>query len=340
MINTGTAVFRQDLLGPILQEGFPEETYVAHRVLPTLLVQKKDGAIPSFLFSNDQAIAIKRAPKTSYARIVSKLGQETYSCTESGLEEFLSPEDYEIMGKDYAEMLISRRLVHAVLRGRDLALSQAFFSSAGETLFAKNLVSPTYGWSHASGKPLDDILTAKRNIALTTGVPGDTLLLGYDCYIDLCKNDQIRTAVRNNFGFGSAKGAGAVDLEIDLRALASIFGLKEIIIGGGIYNTANEAVTPASAVRGFIWPKTYAMVFRKSGAQQDVREVAMGRMFVYDLAQTIGSLAVGSLDTMRALTLEWYRKEDISADAFRAREYIDMQVLLPTAGALIKMGTP
>jgi hypothetical protein len=39
---------------------------------------------------------------------------------------------------------------------------------------------------------------------------------------------------------------------------------------------------------------------------------------------------------MRALTLEWYRNESITSDVFRAREYVDMTILVPESGALIK----
>jgi len=68
MLNTGTATPRLDLLGPILQEGIPQDVYVSHRVLPTLLVQKKNGAIPSFLLTNDQDLNIKHAPRPHLPR--------------------------------------------------------------------------------------------------------------------------------------------------------------------------------------------------------------------------------------------------------------------------------
>src|SRR6185369_4750984 len=225
MINTGTATPRLDLLGPILQEGMPEEAYVTHRVLPTLLVQKRFGAIPSFLFSDAQALSIKHAPKTGFATIQSKLGQNNYSCTEAGVEEPLSFEDYEILGRDYAQEVITRKLVHIVLRARDYALAQTIFSGAGETTFATNLVTAAHAWSDPLGTPLDDVLDAKRNIALQTGTPGNALLISYDCYINICKNAQIRTAVRNNFGFGMTKGAEAVQVEIPAATLAALFGL-------------------------------------------------------------------------------------------------------------------
>jgi hypothetical protein len=337
MINTSTASFRQDLLGPILQEGFPEEVYVAHRVLPTINVTKRNGVIPSFLYSNDQYLQLARAPKTTYPRIVSELGQQTYQCIESGVEEFLSPEDYEILGKDYAEMIIARRLMHTVLRYRDAVLSAALFSTAGNAIFANTIVNAAVTWDNAGGLPLNDILQAKRNIALQTGVPGNCLLIGYDLYVSLCKNPQIQTLVRNVMGYGGAAYTdSAVMNEIPTKVLASTFGLDEVIVARGTVNIANEATTIAGTPnRSFLWPAQWALVFRKSMGQQDMREVAMGRLFIYDLASSLGALAVGTMDTLRGIMMEWYRKEDINADAFRCREYIDMEILVPNAGALI-----
>lgn len=334
MINTGSATPRLDLLGPILQEGFDLDTYVAARILPTILVQKKAGAIPSFLFTNNQSLAIKHAPKTAYARVQSTLSQGQFSCTEAGVEEFLSPEDYEIMGKDYAETAITRRLIHTVLRARDVALSTATFSAGGETTFATNLVTAGIPWStFATAVPLTNILDAKRNIMRSTGLQANTMLIGYDALMNLYKCAQVQNAIRAQFGYaGDTKTATMT--EVSLKVLASVFALDEIVVGGGIVNANQEGV---AANNGFIWPSNYALVFRRSLDPGSLREVGLGRTFVYDLALSlIGSLAIGSNDTLRALTVESYRKEDISSDAFRAREYVDMQYLYPQAGALIK----
>jgi len=335
MINTGNATPRLDLLGPILQEGMPEEAYVAHRVLPPMLVQKRKGAIPSFLFTDAQALSIKHAPKTGFARIQSKLGQEDYSCDEAGVEEALSFEDYEILGRDYAQEVITRKLVHIVLRARDYALAQALFSAAGETTFATNLVTALNTWASANGTPQDDILQAITNILTQTGSVADTMLIGWGLYVDLCKSPQIRSLVKANFGFGMEKGGAAANSLIRPDWLATIFGLKEIIVAPGVVDANKEGA--ANKNLGFIWPKSYAFVFKKAGSQDNVREVSLGRTFVYDLASTFNDLTtMGAIDALRALYIEQYPDPNINADVLRAREYIDMQILLSNAGALIK----
>jgi len=335
MINTGTATPRLDLLGPILQEGMPEEAYVAHRVLPPLVVQKRFGAIPSFLFSDAQALSIKHSPKTGFARIQSKLGQENFSCEEAGVEEPLSFEDYEILGRDYAQEVIARKLAHIVLRARDNALSQALFSAGGEATFASTLVTAGNTWASANGTPQDDVLEAQEKVLLQTGNIADTMLIGWGLYMILCKSPQIRTLVKANFGFGSEKGAGAANSMIRLDWLATIFGLKEIIVAPGVVDANKEGA--ANKNLGFIWPKTYAFVFKKASSQDNVREVSLGRTFVYDLASTFNDLVtMGAVDALRGMMMEQYPDPAVNCDVLRAREYIDMQILLAGAGSLIK----
>lgn len=338
VINTGGATPRLDLLGPILNEGAPEDAYVATRVLPTLVVQKRFGAIPSFLFTDAQGtLAIKHAPKTGFAQVQSQLGQKTYNTTEAGVEEPLSFEDYEIMGRDMAQMAVSRRLLHIVLRARDVALSQAFFSAAGETLFATNLITAANPWSGGDaslGTPLDDVMQMKRAIALQTGTPGGCMLIGYDCYLNLCKNHQIRTAVRANFGFGTSNGADAVQIEIPAKTLAALFNLEEVIVAPGVTNTAQEGL---NANLSFIWPSNYALIFRRAKNANDVREIALGRTFVYDLAATFNELTTQqTLDMLRGLMFESYPDAKINCDWYRAREYVDMVVLASQTASLIK----
>ncbi len=330
MINTGTATPRLDLLGPILLEGFKADAYVAHRVLPPLVVAKKTGAIPSFLFTNDQVLSIKRAPKTGFPRVISQLGEKTFSCQEDGVEEPLSIEDYEIMGRDGAEKAVANRLMHIVLRARDNALSAAWFSAAGETLFSGQVTTAAATWTNASGDPFSNIADAKEGVLKRTGLPANKLLIGYGAYTSLVKNAKVQTQLRQILGYTDKTG---IKLELDPNLLANVFGVDEVIIGGGVANTAAEGQT---ASRSFIWPSTYAMVFRGSAGADTAQETSLGRTFTYDAATTLGSLAAGAPDALRSLMLEQYRDEAVTADIFRCRDYVDTKVLVTEAAQLIK----
>lgn len=332
MINGTTANPRMDLLGPIMLEGFTPDAYVTHRVLKPLVVEKKTGAIPSFLFTNDQVLSIKRAPKTGFARIQSAIGQKTYACAEDGVEEPLSVEDYEIMGRDGAERAIASRLMHTVLRARDNTLSAALFSAAGETTLAGQITTAGATWDNASGDPFANIADAKEGVLTRTGTDPRQLkmVIGYGAYTKLMKNTKVQTQVRQILGYTSKQG---IELELDPNMLATVFGLSEIIIGSGVKNTAAEGQT---AARSFIFPSTYALVFAGATRDQDAAEVAFGRLFTYDAAASLGDLATGSFDGLRSLMLEQYREEAITADVFRCRDYVDQTILVTEAGQLIK----
>lgn len=330
--SSGTAVPRMDLLGPILEEGMDDDAYVAHKVLPPLPVEKQFGAIPSFLETDDQLLSIKHAPKTGYPRIQSKLSEKTFRCEESGIEEPLSVEDYDILGRDRAEALVARKLKHIVLRQRDIALASVVMSAAGETLFANQITNAgTSGiaWDNTSGVPLTDLADADEGIAKRLGMGGNSLLIGYGALTKLRKNAQIRSAVRNILGVNNKD---AVNIKIPMSTLATVLGVEDIIVGGGTKNSADEGQAQS---KGFIWPSTYALLFRKSQAKADAMEAGLGRTFVWDQAQAVGDWATGSVDALLSMILEQYRDEPVSSDILRAREYIDMVMLNVKAGQLI-----
>jgi hypothetical protein len=333
MINSGTATPRLDLLGPILQSEHMLDDYVAHRVLTPIPVTKRIGAIPSFLLTNDQVLNIKHSPKTGFVRTQSEMGQATYRCEESGVEEPLSYEDYEILGKDMAQFVVGQRLAHIVLRARESALAGAIASAAGETTFAGNLVTAGATWDNASGKPIDNVLDAKRNITLQTGGGKYAMVLGYDAYLKACKNAQILSAVRTIYGYAGDTKMG-VPGEIPEEALKLAFGVDELIIAKAVVNANQEG---RAASRSFIWPSTYAFVFKKGMNATNLAEVSVGRMFTYDLAGEFNALSTfGAVDAMRSLYMESYAEVQTNSEVLRARDYINMVITTPQAGSLIR----
>ncbi len=333
IVNTGTATARLDLLGPILEEGFQTNQYVAHKVLPPLPVEKQAGAIPSFLFTDAQLLNILHAPKTGYARIQSQLGQKTFNCAESGVEEPLSVEDYNIMGRDMAERQVSRKLVDIVLRARDAALAATLLSVAAETTFSGQVTTATgsAAWDNASGVPLTDIEAARESLESRVGQGTTALLIGRGALTKLRTNAQLRSAYRNIAGINDKK---AVMSNLSEEQVCTALGIDELIVGSGVKNTIEEGLTPSLS---FIFPSTYALLFQKSPpGQMNAVDAGLGRTFVWDQAQIVGDWATGSVDALLSLIIEQYREEGLNSDVLRAREYINMVLLNPKAAQLIK----
>jgi hypothetical protein len=330
MYLTGSATPRLDVLGPILTEGFQYDDYVAHRIFAPLAVEKRTGAIPSFLLTNDQILSVKHSPKTAYKRIFSSLGEKTYSCQEDGLEEPLSREDFEILSRSGAEAAVANRLVHSLLRARDYSISQAFFSATGEATFTGQVTTAGANWDTATGDPYANISDALEAIGMRVGGAQVSMVIGWGAYTKLKKNAKVQSAYRNVLGYTDRKG---IELEIPVSTLATIFGLKNVYIARGIYNSANEGLT---ASRSFLFPSTYAMLFVESAGGQTANEMCTGRMFNWDLSAKVSDLVTGTADALRAVYLEGYSDVTIDAEILRARDYIDMKVLVPESVQLIK----
>lgn len=331
MINTGTATPRLDLLGPILNEAFDIDGYLAHRMFKPLTVQKRVGAIPSLLVTNDQVLNVLHSPKMPFARIVSSLGEKTYACQEDGLEEQISKEDYDILGEDGAEAAVTRNLIHAILRARDNTIASSIFSATGESTFAGQVTTASATWDNASGDPYKDIADATEKIVRRVGSDRLTLAIGYGAYIKLCKNAKVQSAFRAIAGYTDKKAG--TSFFIPPEQLAAIFNLQEVIVGKGVANTAIEG---QAASRSFIIPSTYAALYVGSSGQQDANELCAGRMFVWEKAAIQNDLCTGTADAVRSLFMEMYAEPQTDSWVYRVRDYVDMKFTQPEGLELIK----
>jgi hypothetical protein len=330
MINTGSATPRLDLLGPILTENFDADQFVAHKFFLPLPVEKRFGAIPSFLGTNTQILNLIHSPKQAFARINSSLGEKLYNCQESGLEEPLSKEDYDILG-DRAEPTVAKRLIKALLTARDYTVASTVFSAAGESTFTGQVTTAAAAWDNASGDPYANILTAIENIVKRTGFMPTDLTIGFGAYMKLCKNAKIQSAYRAIIGYSN--GTEGTNVLISAESLARIFGLVRVNVAQGVYNSAKEGQTASNS---FIFPSTYATVHVGARNANDANEVAAGRMFVWDKAAQMNELCTGSADSVRALFAEQYAEPGNDSQILRVRDYVDMKFLVPEALELIK----
>lgn len=333
-----TATPRLDLLGPILQDGFDKKSWVADRVLPTFLVDKKAGAIPTWLFTDAQILNIRHGRGMPFARVQSTIDTKNFTCYENGVEEPLTKDDFDIVSRDNAEMQLARRLCNIVLRQRELSLAQVLMGNgggfSGETTFAGQITTATNAWGTTNADPYGNFADAKAAILQRTGKPANKAVMSYGAYTKLLKTPQIQSQVRAVLGYSGDFAKIAVQLEVDPNMLANVFGLEELIVSWGTYNSANEGQT-ASYTN--VWPDTYCVVFRGFGQDEMLnQDVGLGRMFVYDQANQLNMLSTGQVDTLKGLIFETYPEPRTDSDVFRAREYISQTILALPAGQLIK----
>lgn len=323
-------------MGAILTDGTTAADFIADQILPPLPVTIPQATVPKILRTNRQIMDIRHAPGTAYAKVRTQIGTATYNCVEAGVEESVSPQD-RVVVPDF-DVIAGQSLVRTVLRAREAAVAGAIFSSTGETTFAANLVTASTGTAWAANKtsatPLDNVQAAIGKVLKATGVRPDTMLLNWNQYSALCLTTQLLNAYKAVTAYGGGPQAvAAAQVWQNPQAVAQALGLKEIIIAQATYNSANEAATESN---GFVWADNYALVFKKAENAAMLNEVAIGRMFIWDQGQQIGSLASGVADTLKGFILETYRNEAIGADVLRAREFLDPKILNASAASLIK----
>jgi hypothetical protein len=335
MVVTNTsATPRLDLLGPILQDGFDKKSWVADRVFPPFLVNKMAGAIPTWMLTDAQILQIRHGRGASFARIQSTVQTVGFTCYENGIEEGLTIQDYDIVTRDQAEIQLSRRLCNVVLRQRESTMANALMGATGETLFTGQVTIGAAVWGTTNADPIGDIATAKALILARIGKPANKLVMSYGAYTKLIKTPEIQTAVRNVMAYSGDFAMLALMMEVDPQMLCKVFGVDEVIVSWGTYNTKNEGQT---AVYANVWPDTYCLVFRGAPTADILnQDVCLGRMFMYDQANQMNLLASGQVDALKGLIFETYPEAQSNSDIFRAREFISQTITSLAAAQLIK----
>jgi hypothetical protein len=107
-----------------------------------------------------------------------------------------------------------------------------------------------------------------------------------------------------------------------LNALADILGLKKIVVGKAIYNSAKEGQTFVSAD---IWNDDYAMVGVVAEDGQNLIQPSVGRTFLW------------VSDSPDNATVESYRDEKHRSDIFRVRQNVDEKVIDKYFAHLLKV---
>ena len=106
-----------------------------------------------------------------------------------------------------------------------------------------------------------------------------------------------------------------------LNALADILGIKQILVGKGIYNSAKEGKSFQSVD---IWNDDYAMLAVIDGSQR-LSSPSLGRTFLW------------TLDSPDNATVEQYRDDAARSDIFRVRQHVDEHIIDPYFAHLMKV---
>lgn len=276
--------------------------FIGKRVAPIIEVGEKSGGFPIFNRETFKkpASSTSRTPDGGYNRITGEFGKGTYDCVEHGLEYLID----DAKKAQYASLFNAENAAMQILSYQMwLAYEQrvaAMISGAGFTNHGASTV-----WSTAaSAVPLTDIETGIETLQDNCGVGREdiSLIIPRAAYTEMMATAQVVDKVKYTWA-GTASGVQPSRLPEQL--VASMLGIKEVLIAGGAYDSTEENYAESMSQ---IWTSTiaYLVVTANEGDSLETPSVAR--------------TALWTGDSPVMPTFESYRKDEIRSDVLRMRE--------------------
>ncbi len=304
---------REDL-GMALHEFNPEaQGLIATRVLPIRPVTKQAANFSMISRENmKNAERVKRAAGSAFARVHMRAEDLAYACELYGLEAPLADEDRDNYEDDFdAEMELTQLINLLLLLDLEIEVEALVFNTTtftGSDLYTDVHAAP---WDTAASDIIGPIIDASEKVRKNLGLRPNALIIGASQFANMRKN----TAIKAMF-----PGASMITAQMILGNLPAIFGIENLIVGGQVYDTADEGQT---STMSDVWPDDYAMICRLNGPGDSLWTPGLGR--------TMAWRAVSS----DLVATDQYREEQTKSDIFRVEHALDPLILNPYAGHLL-----
>lgn len=307
---------RLDLGVTIMEHAAQMNEFVAGRVLPVFRTPKQ--AANYSVITKDtilQRAAARRAPRANYNRIDFGAKDRSFRTEEFGLEIVVDDNERALYMSDFDAEAAGVQVVSRVLAlEREVRAKDAVFNTAtftGASLFTDKSGTP---WSTAATDWITHVLDAKEQVRKNSGMTPDSLIIGAETLNNLLKS----TKLRDQF-----KGVDVITLEALERAILSVTGLRNLIVGKARYNTAAEGETFSG---DDVWSKKYAMVALLAPGEGAALETpSLGRSFLW------------IEDAPTDYVVEMYREEQSRGDVFRVRHNLQEKINDANFGHLLQV---
>lgn len=306
---------RLELGAAVMEFMQTQEEFVGSQVLPIFNTPKKKATFPAITRESLTRDAdTKRAPRAEYNRDGYEAKDKNYSCEEHGLEGQLDDSERELYKNDFdAELVTTRTVARRVMQAQEKRVSNLVFNTStftGSSLYTTHASSP---WSANDSDAIDQVRQAKEKVRQNCGMKANALVISETNKERLKALDVVKESIKYV--------ARLTDSELE-NALKDLFGVKYLIVAGGIRNTAKEGKAFSGAD---IWSSDYAMVARIVENSEDLSDPGLGRIFLW------------SEDSPENPVVEQYREEKTRSDVFRVRHHVDEQIIDPYFGHLLRV---
>ena len=234
-------------------------SFVADRVLPQAVVNHPRGkyysVTPGFGYAAP-GYGLLRQSGSDFRRVTTDVSQtDLYDLAEYGIEAPVDDIDAVFAGSDALDLRQAATQIAfndaMIQRERDCA-SLLFNSSSTFSSFTA-AVATADRWNQSTASPLTQADIAAESIRAQTGHPRSeiTLLVGAGCWRYL----RAATALTDFY-----KNVVAGKTHLDEATVASALGIKEVIVGNAVGNSAAEGLTASNAD---LWDEDQALFYVK-----------------------------------------------------------------------------
>ena len=296
----------------------PNFGFIGLDVLPTFNTPKQAANIP--VMTREGILAdedVKRKPGGTFNRGSMKQDEVDYKCLEYGYEHKVPLEKRELYKSDFeVDMAASYKCARVLMQKLEKRIADLLFNTStwtGGTLYTDLTASGSTAWSSSSATPLSDIETGRANLMDQCGVEGNALIMSWTQLQNMVNNTDLKGRIQ----YTRMAGRKAI-----IEALKDIFGFDKVLIGKGVYNSANEG---QAAIITKLWSENYAMIAQVATEGGSLEEPQIGRTLLWE---PMGGAPY---------TMETYYENQTKSDIFQSAQYSDEKVFDEYLGHLLKV---
>lgn len=218
--------------------GYRPEGFIADMLFPIINVDKQTDLFAKF--SRATRLRRQSTQRTPYAqanRIDEPVSSDSYHCVNYALKAGVSIEDRSNADPIFIDEVIDGR-TRLVLDGLflDWEVRQSLQVTSTSNVGSSAAVASSWAVSGGSGSPVTDINAAIDNVQDSTGKRPNHIVLGLAAWRSLRRHTEVRDLI-----FGTNNGGGFASRE----AVANLFEIENVMVGGAYQNTGAEAAVEA-----------------------------------------------------------------------------------------------
>ncbi len=293
---------RLDLGAAMMEYIQNESDFIGTKLFPIFKTPLKGASFSAITReSTTQTPDTKRGPKGNYNRGSIGAKDVPYDCKENGFEMPLGDVERKLYQTDFdAEFAVSKAAMDIVMRNQEIRIAAKAFDTAvftGAALITD--VSSSNAWSDATKNIGKTVRDGKEKVRQNCGMMPNTLVMSHTNLIRCLDNNGINDSVKYT--------ARPTEAEL-INALKDLFGMKYVLIGNAVKNSAKEGQSFTGAD---IWSSTYVMLALVAEDGQDLTQPSIGRTMLW------------TEDSPENVLVEEYRDETVRGDVFRSRQHTD-----------------